>query len=318
MDSKNKYALEQATVVLFNPLSQMRATLRDAMLVLGFRHIYDFSDLERARNAIVEQTPDLVLLDLDREKDAVCNLVHEVRHSRMASDPFMVICALSWNPSVEAVNTSLEAGVDDIITMPISIKLLSERIDMLIRSRKNFVVTSSYVGPDRRANSRITDDPLGLGTIQVPNNLRYKATGDTKAIASSDAISKVQDRINNHRVNRYAQRVAWLVDEMVRDLSEGKDKETIRRERNNELASLIENLAVDLQLQGYGDLLDITDSMSNVLENIVATPTKQFYELLKVHALAITATLLEKEGAAELVIQALNDATAKLSRSKIA
>lgn len=208
--------------------------------------------------------------------------------------------------------------MDDIITMPISITLLSERIDMLIRGRKDFVVSSTYVGPDRRGKNRIDDDSLGLGTIQVPNNLRYKATGDVEAIASSETISKVQDRIDNHRVNRYAQRVAWLVDEMVHDLTEGRDKESVRRDRNNELASLIDNLASDLQLQGYGDLLDITDSMSGVLECIIATPTKQFYELLKVHALAITAILLEKEGAAELVIQALNEATKKLSRAKIA
>ena len=90
-----QYDLEQATVVLFNPLGQMRATLRDAMLVLGFRNILDFGDLERARNAIIERSPDLVLLDLDREHDAVCDLVREVRHSRVCADPFMVIIALS-------------------------------------------------------------------------------------------------------------------------------------------------------------------------------------------------------------------------------
>lgn len=315
---RKKYVLENANVVLFNPLSQMRATLRDAMLVLGFRHIFDYSDLERARNAIVEQSPDLVLLDLDRHRRQVCKLVREVRQSKISQDPFMVICALSWNPSAESVNSSLEAGVDDIIMMPISIKLLSDRIDMLIRRRKNFVVTSSYVGPDRRTGDRAGDDPLGLGTIAVPNNLRYKATGDEQAVASTENINVVQSRINNHRVNRYAQRIAWLADETIRELKENTLTSSARIERHEELARLIEDLASDLQLQGYGELLDITDSMSNVLEGIVGTPTRQLYELLKVHALAVTATLLDKEGASELVIQALNEATVKLRHLKTA
>ncbi len=65
-------------------------------------------------------------------------------------------------------------------------------------------------------------------------------------------------------------------------------------------------------------LLDICDSMIRMQEAIAATPTRQLYELLKVHALAVTATLLERDGAADLVVKALNDATEKARRLRIA
>ena len=99
-DLTKKYAFEEATVVLFNPVSQMRSTLRDAMLVQGFRNILDYSDLQRTRQAIIESSPDLIMLDLDREKEEVCNLVREIRHSSISDDPFAVIIALSWHPSI--------------------------------------------------------------------------------------------------------------------------------------------------------------------------------------------------------------------------
>lgn len=313
-----KYALDQATVVLFNPLSQMRATLRDAMLVIGFRNILDYGDLERARNAIIERAPDLVLLDLDREREAVCELVREVRHSRLCADPFMVIIALSWHPSIEAVNNSMEAGIDDIITMPLSIKLITARLNTLIWNRKNFVVTSTYVGPDRRNVDRTLADPLSLGTIKVPNNLRFKTTGDAEFAASNEAVSAVQAHINNHRLNRYAQRIAWLVDEALKSRAEGTETERMRQERYEETSHLIDDLAYELEAQGHMALMEICDSMARVQETLNAAPSKQLYELLKVHALAITATLLEREGAAELVVEALNNATAKVKRAQTA
>jgi DNA-binding response OmpR family regulator len=316
--AEKKYAFDQATVVLFNPLSQMRATLRDAMLVVGFRNILDYGDLERTRTAIIERAPDLVLLDLDREKESVCTLVREVRHSNITADPFVVIIALTWHPSLETVNNSLEAGVDDIITMPISIKLINERIDALIRNRKEFVVTASYVGPDRRTGESARTDPIGLGTIRVPNNLRFKAAGDVEAAASADSVTAVQARINNHRLNRYAQRIAWLIDETLKVKASGNELPAASAKRLDEVAKLTDDLAFDIEVLGQVELLDICDSMVRVIENIRSTPTRQFYELLKVHAFAITATLMETDGAADLVIQALNDATAKLKLARSA
>ncbi len=313
-----KYAFDQVTVLLFNPVAQMRATLRDAMLVQGFRNIIDYGDLERTRAAIIERSPDLILLDLDRERVEVCKLVREIRHSNLCADPFVVIIALSWNPSIEAVNNSLEAGVDDIIMMPISIKLISDRIDVLIRNRKDFVVTSTYVGPDRRGPAHTRPDALGLGTIRVPNNLRFKATGDVQAAASDDAVVAVKAEINNHRLNRYAQRIVWLADETLKLKALGREVPAASGKRLDEIASLVDSLALELESLGQVELLEICDSMVRVVENIRGTPTTRFYELLKVHAFAVTATLLDREGAADLVIDALNNARTRLNEARTA
>lgn len=313
-----KHSLEQATLILYNPVAQMRATLRQAMLSLGFRNILDFGTLDNTRTAIIERGPDLVMLDLDRDREGVCKLVREVRHSHICSDPFVVIVALSWHPSLEAVNNSMESGVDDILTMPLSMKTISIRINELIHNRKNFVVTHTYVGPDRRSPERVASEASEIGTIQVPNNLRYKATGDEAAAASGEAVSMIQAKINNHRLNRHAQRITWLIDELLKLHGGGTDLALAGEQYLVEISQQVEDLALDLELQGYGNLLDICDSMENVLTGIRKTPTKQLYELLRVHALAVTATLLEREGAAELVIAALNKATAKVNRAKSA
>ncbi|MFT5538676.1 MAG: CheY-like chemotaxis protein [Alphaproteobacteria bacterium] len=91
----NKYALGQAAVVLFNPHLYMRTMLRSTLMGLGFKDVFDYGELDRTRDAIIERAPDLVLLDLDEEKEKTCNLIREIRQTNISENPFVAIIALS-------------------------------------------------------------------------------------------------------------------------------------------------------------------------------------------------------------------------------
>lgn len=316
--SDKKYAFNQATVVLFNPQAQMRSILRSAMMGLGFENVLDYGDMDQARFAIIERAPDLILLDLDNERDRICGLVREIRNTNICADPFVPVMAFSWQPNKTLVNNVLEAGIDDLILMPISVNLIYKRIDAIIRNRPEFVVTASYVGPERRSGGREKEDDLGLGTIKVPNTLRFKTTGDEDAIASQKVIDEVKARIDHHRVNRYAQRIQWLIDQILGDQAKKTEKASVTLERHDEIGRLIEDTAFDLRTQGHVELLEITDSMARVLEFVRARHTRQFYDFLWLHAMAINATLLERESAAALVRQALEETASYLDRIEAA
>ncbi|MFM2129038.1 MAG: hypothetical protein RL477_584 [Pseudomonadota bacterium] len=313
-----KYAFAQATVVLFNPQAQMRSILRSAMQGLGFENVLDYGEFDQARFAVIERAPDLVLLDLDSEKDKVCGLVREIRNTNICADPFVPVMVLSWQPNMVVVNNIMEAGVDDMIVMPLSIKMIYERIDALIRNRPEFVVTSSYVGPERRSGGREKIDALGLGTIKVPNSLRFKATGDQAAMASIEAINEVKQKIEHHRVNRYAQRIQWLLDQILSDKAKKIEDSAVTVQRHDEIGRLIEDTSFDLRARGHVELLEITDSMMRLLDFVRARHSKQFYDFLRLHAMAINATLLEREGAAQLVAQALEETASYLDRIEAA
>lgn len=314
----HKYALEQAAVVLFNPHLYMRTMLRSTLMGLGFKDVYDYGELDRTRDAIIERAPDLVLLDLDEEKENTCALIREIRQTSISDNPFVAIIALSWQPNSATVNNSMEAGIDDLIVMPISIKSIFDRVDTLIQNRKEFIVTSSYVGPDRRATTDARPDALGLGAIKVPNSLRYRTIGDHAAIASAEAVNAVTARINHHRLNRYAQRIPWLIGEIQKSKEDGAENSKITIERHDEIGCLIENIAFDLSTQGYEHLLEITDSMLRLLDFIREKHSQQFYEFMRLHALSITATLMESDGAAVMVKQALKETAAYLDRVQAA
>lgn len=310
-----KYALEKAVVVLYHPVAHTRAMLRSVVMGLGFAQVQDYSELRPARTAITDRGADLVLLDLDNEGAAVTKLMRDIRIRGASADPYVPIIGFSWSPDLRTVNSGLEAGVDDVVAMPISHKVIAERINVLIENRKAFIVTASYVGPDRRTGARGQEDELGLGTITVPNNLRFKATGDADAMASESAIATTQASIDHHRLNRYAQRICWLVDQIrAGKVPQGKNPGTLAAERHDEIAYLIESMAFDLKMQGHSELLEITDSMQRVLDVVRATPRDQYYEFLVLHAKATNATLMAREGAQDMVAAALRETASYLDR----
>lgn len=311
---EKKYAFAQAVVVLFSPHLQMRSILRTAVISLGFKNVFDFGDVDQARLAVIERMPDLVMFDLDTEPAKICALAREIRESNVCHDPFVPIFVLSWQPNLGMVNSIMEAGVDDVVVLPISMKTIYERIDALIRNRPEFVVTANYIGPERRSAGRERHDALGLGTIKVPNSLRYKTLGDQAAIASPESIREFRARVEHHRVNRYAQRIQWLIDQILSDKTAGKETQAETMQRHDEIGRLIESTAFDLRTHGHAELLEITDSMVRLLEFARARHGAQFYDFLRLHAMSINATLLEREGAAALVTQALTETASYLDK----
>lgn len=289
----------------------MRATLREALHAIGFRNIIECTNLEQTQEAVVIEPPDLLLLDLDRSKDDVCTLVRDIRHGKCAKDPFIVIMALTWKPHMDKVNSTMAAGIDDIVMMPVSMKILNDRIDKLIKKRKNFIVTQEYVGPNRRADNRADDE---LGAIDVPNRLRHKATGDEAAAASIEAVDEARNRVDHHLLNRYAQRIHALLDILT---SENKEKENDQVETEvclDEMGDIIQELKARINDNDkYGELKDICHSMEDLLALLRQGTAKRLFDLMRIHAHAVTATLMDQEGASDLIVKALEQATRQIT-----
>ncbi len=141
MIDASDYNFDEVETVLFAPAPATRRTVREALNSVGFRGIRDYLDIEQARDAVVTYNPDLLICDLDQDQNAVCSIIADIRHGKIGSNPFTIIMLLTWNPEVNAVNFAMQTGVDDIIMMPISVRLLEQRIDKMIRNRKRFVAT---------------------------------------------------------------------------------------------------------------------------------------------------------------------------------
>jgi len=315
MYAATNHNLDEVEIVLFAPSPAMLRTLREALNNVGIRGIRDYLAIEQAREAIVTDNPDLLICDFDLDQDAICSIIADIRHGNIGPNPFMVIMLLTWEPEVNAVNFAMQTGVDDIVMMPISVRLLEQRIDNLIHNRKRFVATEDYVGPERRAHSsQEEEEGNSSNNFQVPNSLRYKTTGDESAAAHKDVIEDASQLITQHRLTELTTQVSALA-------TQAKNQAKKLNGDNNpattliKMTRLLDQISSHVDAQGNDNLIILADSMHRVFNVIAETddPAHGLWDILVLSGQAMSAILWDRAGASELVITALDQAMAAIS-----
>ena len=309
------FAFESVGVAHFDPNMRMRTLMRGMLLTTGFREIRECRTIADISHVLTTDAIELLLIDIDTDTDDICKLVREIREGNIGPDPYIVIMAMTWNPEQSMIARTLQAGTDDLIAKPISPKVLTERTTNLVRNRKNFVVTTTYIGPDRRAPDRAK--PGDLPTIKVPNALRHKATGDAEAAADVGALAAARGIVRMHRVFRIATQISDLALKLESLLSETKNGK-LPSASFTEMTDLIADANLLISEEELAALEPIGLSMANVIKSIVEAekPSKRQFAILRLHSQAVVATVKDDKGAADMIAVALGRAVEAIDKKK--
>ena len=115
----------------------------------------------------------------------------------------------------------MASGEDDVLIRPFSASFLAERVRTLVDARKDFVVTSDYIGPNRR---KASDRSNYVSMLEVPNTLRIKARPHEAAAAGIDIASAVREarsRVGEMRLVGSALQLQLLAHFAVRAARDG-------------------------------------------------------------------------------------------------
>lgn len=196
----------RAPVLLFDPVHANQRTTRYALHEIGFRQIECVSTLPDLKTGLTESNPVLAVMESSATDADVFKIVRSMRRSELGNNPFMVILLTTWSRDTVHIRRAIECGADDVIVRPFSTMFAEERVRTLIKARKEFIVTSDYIGPDRRkGGTSRQSDAQGL---TVPNLLQATVEGDTAALArGSHWIKEAKSTVIAERLRRLAMRV---------------------------------------------------------------------------------------------------------------
>ncbi len=166
-----RLAYDTTETLIYDPVAANRTATRAALYTLGFRRIETVASLDAFTHAIRCHPPDLALCEATGDGD-LCRMIQELRQGSAGFNPFIVIIVTAWEKSAGLVKRVVDSGADDLLLRPFSTALLGSRIDTHAERRKGFVVTSDYVGPDRRKDEARNSQ---LELFEPPNSLRMKA-----------------------------------------------------------------------------------------------------------------------------------------------
>ena len=121
----------------------------------------------------------------------------------------MPVIVTTWEADQDLVEKVADCGGDALLVKPFAPKQLIERIEFLANRRKKFVVTSGYVGPDRRKD-QTRESPIPL--IDVPNTLRAKVQGESVNLTVlQQEIDTALTEVNEQKLSRHAYQIGFLV-----------------------------------------------------------------------------------------------------------
>lgn len=290
-------------ILLGEPDSGLRNAIRSALAREGFDRVNDFDKLKPLRDTIATGQPDLILLDSEMDQNAADDLITELRHNRLGKNPFVPVIVTIWEPTREVVQRVASSGTDDVLVKPISPAQVFERINALINNRKPFVVTSDYIGPDRRKNPRRGQQ---TPTISVPNTLRAKVRGERLSPSDVEAmILEAQREINDQRMKRNAFQVCFLVSLLLPELEApvASDERLRILERLLAVARDTGDRMVGTPYEHVSQLCTTLIRVASAIQDKIANPARKDVNLMKPLSDAILVAFNPKESAADMAGQ---------------
>ena len=208
--------LSRASVVVFDPVHVNLRTTRYALHELGFRDIACMSSLAEFTRRISDDVPQLVIAEVANNESDILPEIKRLRRGEISSNPFVVTLLTCWSRDSGVLKQSIASGADDIIIRPFSTAFLEERVRTLIKARKPFIVTSDYIGPDRRTDP--TRQMSNVKPIDAPNTLKAIVEEDYEALDHAHAwIDEARSAVDNERLRRLSMRIVVGVEIAVRE-----------------------------------------------------------------------------------------------------
>lgn len=145
-------AIQGLAVVLVDDNAYMRKVVRNLLLTIGVREVYEASDGIAGLDTIRTVSPDVVILDWELPLLNGSEFVRIVRSPGvfpMADIPIIILTAHGerWRV-VEAARL----GVNEYLVKPVSAQTLYERLIAILAKPRPTVRVGDYYGPEPRRN----------------------------------------------------------------------------------------------------------------------------------------------------------------------
>lgn len=211
----SRLSYDSVDVLIYDPVPSNRTATRATLYALGFRRTETVSTLEAFVESVQKNPPDIALCEAQGAAEELCATIQQMRQGGAGHNPFIVIIVTAWEKSTSLINKVLSSGADDLILRPFSTAQLGARIETHIDRRKSFVITTDYVGPDRRRDgNNIAKQGASADVFEPPNSLKMKAkdkmSADDIARRLDGELKTAREKLTNEKLRRDSFQVCIL------------------------------------------------------------------------------------------------------------
>jgi len=235
----SEYSFEKLLVTVADPDGRTATSIKYALQSQSFQNLRVCTSHQELLNACESTEFDVLITAMEFADGDVLDLVKKLRVGGVGEVPFCVVIGLAEAIDEDIAKRALDAGVDDLVLKPISAATLMARVSRFVRGRKPFVVTSDYIGPDRRRTDSGRHTESGRRSarmFEVPNPVRYKILGNGNIKSYKKSI---EDTLKAMRLQR-SQSVAEFVHRQIEYVMPCCLDDVISMESKTKLETLID------------------------------------------------------------------------------
>lgn len=202
--------LGNVTVLIGDSKAQRASQLADGLRDASFGTTLVALSIEEVKAKLDEGGIDVAVLS-DTLGSGVFQLIRDVRHNRVGRNPFVaMLCALAPE-HVDGAKHALRAGVDNILVHPVPPKDVTDRVRKISRTQTMYVVTSEYIGPDRRAGERSS-----IRRFHIPQTLTDRVRGKKMDYQDFEKeIAPIMKDMLQTRISMQASRLTMICKELI-------------------------------------------------------------------------------------------------------
>ena len=239
----------------------IRIGLREAFKHSGFRQFTEVSEQGALIEALSTSSFDLIIASAEIDGISVAPIISAMRNGRIPHHPFPIVIMLLAESNQDFVRKVSDAGPDHMMLLPVAPGPMLKRIDDFAISRRPFVVTLDYTGPDRRKGHRPGSEEIPL--VDVPNPLRASTRQIPDDVRQSE-IELTEIHLHALKLERYAVQLLWL-DKATREML---GKNGVESEKLISFARSMKRIATDLPFYGTELTGEMVHRLKHVLEDL--------------------------------------------------
>jgi len=160
---------DRLRILVVDDNQHMRKLVVTILQAFGCTQIFEAVDAEHAWSVLPDVAPDVILLDWQMTGMTGLDFVKKVRTEPRTPNPFVPIIMLTGHTHIDHVRLARDAGVNEFLAKPVSVKAILSRLMAVIDHPRPFVrakgyfgpcrrrrAAEDYPGPERRANENVT------------------------------------------------------------------------------------------------------------------------------------------------------------------
>ena len=194
--------LAQLHILVMDNDSRIADLIKRVLFSLGFKHIHYAKNGQEGLDLLKTEKIDMVITDWDMQPMSGIDFITFIRTSDESPNRLLPIIMLTGKAQQHHVTAARDAGITEFVVKPFSAKTICDRITLVIEHPRNFVLSPTFTGPDRRRrDSNIKDDRranIDVKNIPTTEIAGKKISKPSEDVTIINADYRLKEKIGKH------------------------------------------------------------------------------------------------------------------------